>query len=118
MNDIERKRYYDTWIEKLVVQCSESKVLKGVAIQKTKKALLDTAWDTKLLDFALKTELDTCNALVINLDDKNVMYDFDEEDRETNIIMFYCNSHYFPLIHMYSEPHSNDIITKLKKQFS
>ena len=118
MNDIEKKRYYDTWNDKLVTQCSESNVLKGVAIQKTQKAFLNAEWNKKLLDFALKTELDTVNALIINFDEKNVMYSFEEEERSTYIILFYCNLYYYPLIHMYSEAHSQELFIKLKNQFS
>jgi len=118
MNDVEKKREYDSMVEKLVSQCQESKVLKGVAIQKTQKAFLANEWNTKLLDFALKTELDTFNALVINLDENNVMYSFEEEDRDKYIILFYCNSYYYPLVHMYSETHSSDLFKNIQKQFS
>ena len=35
MNDVEKGVEYDAIVEKLVSQCLESKILKGVAIQKT-----------------------------------------------------------------------------------
>ena len=118
MSDVEKRRCYDAIVEKLVTQCLESKILKGVAIQKTQKSLLDNDWSTKLLEFALKTEFDSVNVLIINLDDNNVMYSFEEEDRDKNVIMFYCNSYYYPLVHMYSEAHSNELLSNIKKQFS
>ena len=118
MNDIEKKRYYDKWIENLITVCSTSKVLKGVAIQKTKKALIDATWDIKLLDFVIKTDMDNVNMLVINLDDKDIMYYMEEEGRTTNIILLYCNKYYYPLIHMYYETHPLVLFQKLKQQFT
>ena len=118
MNDVEKKRYYDKWVENLITLCSTSKVLKGVAIQNTKKAFIESTWDIKMLDFTLQTDMDNANMLVINLDDKNIMYSMEEEDRENNIVLFYCNKYYYPLIHMYSEAHSHELMKKLKKQFT
>ena len=118
MNDTEKRRHYDTWVETLVTQCSDSNVLKGVAIQKMKKGLLDAQWTTAMLDFVLKTDLDSVNAIVINLDDKKVEYCMEESDRDTSIILLKCTSYYYPLIHMYSEPHSRELFMKLKTQFT
>ena len=62
--------------------------------------------------------MDNVNMLVINLDDKDIMYYMEEEGRTTNIILLYCNKYYYPLIHMYSETHPLVLFQKLKQQFT
>ena len=118
MNDSEKKIYYDQWVDSIISYIHDNKGnYSNTVIAKIEKALVNNNWSTELINHIFNTKFADTDISIIDIDSKTQQFKTDNSN-ENRIIVFYCNEYYYPLIHMYSEPHSKEVFSKINNKYS
>jgi hypothetical protein len=115
MNETDKNKYYNTWKNDILDKIIN--VTKGVATKRNQKYLCDNLWNHELIEVVCK--ICSCHIVILNLNEKKIefMYNKEENDNDRYVIIFYCDHHNFPLIHMYGVKHGTELYDKCKTIF-